>query len=196
MGIEGVYWCFLGERKGSRQLIQETRKTSTTKSLYKEQLEFHGDGNGNFTPLSYSTLQTPLLNAFVKEVLRLHPPLHSLMRKVISSVPVPSSVGSPSAEPGISAAQKKAWEGVEYTVPKGHFVLAAPGFSMVDDRIWGNGEVFDEKRWLTGTAPVPGEKDAEEEDCGWSKISKGGKSAYLPFGAGRHRCIREQFAHL
>jgi sterol 14alpha-demethylase len=38
--------------------------------------------------------------------------------------------------------------------------------------------------------------DAEEEkfDYGYGLISKGASSPYLPFGAGRHRCIGEQFA--
>ena len=118
------------------------------------------------------------------------------MRKVILDCPVPASVGSPAAEPGLSPAQAKRLENVEYVVPKGHFVLAAPGFSMVDDKIWGHGDKFDETRWMDGAQPVAGEEDGEEEDFGWGKISKGGKSAYLPFGAGRHRCIGEQFANL
>ncbi|KAK4703068.1 hypothetical protein P7C70_g3147, partial [Phenoliferia sp. Uapishka_3] len=179
-------WSIL--RLGQRQDLQQ--------SLYDEQVEYHGDGHGGFRPLEHDTLSTPLLAAVIKEVLRLHPPLHSLMRKVISDCPVPASVGSPAAEPGISAARAKELENVEYVVPKGHFVLAAPGFSMVDDKIWGEGAKFDETRWMDGKMPVAGEEDAEEEDFGWGKISKGGKSAYLPFGAGRHRCIGEQFANL
>ncbi|KAK4704871.1 hypothetical protein P7C70_g1333, partial [Phenoliferia sp. Uapishka_3] len=167
-----------------------------TSALYDEQLEHHGDGNGDFAPLSYETLQTPLLSAFIKEVLRVHPPVHSLMRKVISDYPVPASVASPSAEPGRTPAEKKSLEGFEYSVPKGHFVLAAPGFSMIDDRIWKDAKKFDETRWLDGKMPVAGEEDGEQEDFGWGVVSKGGKSAYLPFGAGRHRCIGEHFAHL
>ncbi|KAL8286891.1 hypothetical protein RQP46_003897 [Phenoliferia psychrophenolica] len=179
-------WSIL--RLGQRQDLQKT--------LYDEQVEFHGDGKGGFRPLEYETLATPVLSAFIKEVLRLHPPLHSLMRKVILDCPVPASVGSPAAEPGLSPAQAKRLENVEYVVPKGNFVLAAPGFSMVDDKIWGHGDKFDETRWMNGAQPVAGEEDNEEEDFGWGKISKGGKSAYLPFGAGRHRCIGEQFANL
>ena len=36
----------------------------------------------------------------------------------------------------------------------------------------------------------------EKEDYGYGLISKGAASPYLPFGAGRHRCIGEQFAYL
>jgi sterol 14-demethylase len=40
--------------------------------------------------------------------------------------------------------------------------------------------------------------DVEEEkfDYGYGLISKGASSPYLPFGAGRHRCIGEQFANV
>ncbi|KAL8277205.1 hypothetical protein RQP46_010378 [Phenoliferia psychrophenolica] len=174
-------------RLGERPALQQ--------ALYDEQVKFHSDGNGGLNPLAYETLQTPLLSAFIKEVLRVHPPLHSTMRKVIADYPVPAAVASPSQEPGRSAAERKSLEGFEYTIPKGHFVLAAPGFSMVDKKIWKEGDKFDETRWLDGT-PVAGEEDQGEEDFGWGIVSKGGKSAYLPFGAGRHRCIGEQFAIL
>lgn len=161
---------------------------SSREALYKEQLEYHGDGNGGLKPLTYENLSTPLLSATIKEVLRIHPPIHSIMRKVISDYPVPATVGSPSTEPCASDSFKKANEGREYVVPKGHFVLAAPGFSQMDKEIWGaDADEFKPERWSEG-ANVPGDEDEGEEDYGWGKISKGGKSAYLPFGAGRHRC--------
>jgi cytochrome P450 len=33
-------------------------------------------------------------------------------------------------------------------------------------------------------------------DYGYGMVSKGAASPYLPFGAGRHRCIGEQFAYV
>ena len=38
------------------------------------------------------------------------------------------------------------------------------------------------------------EESDEKIDFGYGLVSKGGNSPYLPFGAGRHRCIGEQFA--
>ncbi|GAA5856096.1 hypothetical protein JCM9279_002364 [Rhodotorula babjevae] len=168
--------------------------------LYAEQVEhFYDKETETWRELEYETLQTPLLMAFIKELLRCHPPLHSLMRKIILDCPVPATVGSPAAEPHQSAAWKKRTEGLEYVVPRGEFVLAAPGYSQVDEGIWGpDAKEFRPERWMDQGegAKVPGEEDEGEEDYGWGKISKGGKSAYLPFGAGRHRCIGEQFANV
>lgn len=141
-------------------------------ALYDEQLEYHGDGNGGFTPLTYETLQTPLLAAFIKEVLRVHPPLHSVMRKVVNDFPVPAIVASPAAEPGLSRATAKSLEGFQYTIPKGNFVLVAPGFTMVDPRIWKDAKKFDETRWMEGKSPVDAELDEEgdQEDFGWGEV--------------------------
>ncbi|KPV73978.1 uncharacterized protein RHOBADRAFT_16174, partial [Rhodotorula graminis WP1] len=168
--------------------------------LYAEQVEhFYDAASGTWRELEYETLQTPLLMAFIKELLRCHPPLHSLMRKIILDCPVPATVGAPSAEPNQPASWRKRTEGFEYVVPKGEFVLAAPGYSQVDEGIWGpDAKEFRPERWMDQGegARVPGEEDEGEEDYGWGKISKGGKSAYLPFGAGRHRCIGEQFANV
>lgn len=130
--------------------------------------------------LTYENFQTPLLVATIKELLRMHPPLHSLMRKVISDCPVPASVGAPSAEPNASSGFKKSNESREYVIPKGEFVLAAPGYSQVDESIWGkDAKEFKVERWLEneGGNKVPGDEDEGEEDYGWGKISKGGKSA-------------------
>lgn len=150
-------------------------------ALYDEQVKCHGDGKGGFNPLEYDTLQTPLLSAFIKEVLRLHLPLHSLMRKVVASHTVPTSLASPSAEPDASAWFKRSNEGRSYTIPEGNFVLAAPGFTQVDKRIWGQqAEEFDTEKWLKAgnvVGSAPGEEDMGEEDYGFGKISKGGKSA-------------------
>ncbi|KAJ2980879.1 hypothetical protein NUW58_g6827 [Xylaria curta] len=39
-------------------------------------------------------------------------------------------------------------------------------------------------------------EDEEKIDYGYGLVSKGANSPYLPFGAGRHRCIGEQFANV
>ena len=149
--------------------------------LYAEQVEhFYDAATGTWRELEYDTLQTPLLMAFIKELLRCHPPLHSLMRKIILDCPVPTTVGSPAAEPGQSSSWRKRTEGVEYVVPRGEFVLAAPGYSQVDEGIWGpDAKEFRPERWMDQGEgnKVPGEEDEGEEDYGWGKISKGGKSA-------------------
>ena len=38
--------------------------------------------------------------------------------------------------------------------------------------------------------------NGEKVDYGFGAVSKGTESEYTPFGAGRHRCIGEQFAYL
>ncbi|GAA5862427.1 hypothetical protein JCM3774_002513 [Rhodotorula dairenensis] len=183
---------------GSWAILRLGENQDLQRRLYEEQVEYYADKEtGQLRDLEYESLQTPLLNAFVKELLRVHPPLHSLMRKIIADCPVPATVGAPAAEPHADASFKKRTEGVEYVVPKGEYVLAAPGYSQIDEQIWGaDAKKFRVERWLEEGDKVPGDEDEGEEDYGWGKISKGGKSAYLPFGAGRHRCIGEQFAYV
>ncbi|CAG8896757.1 unnamed protein product [Penicillium egyptiacum] len=65
--------------------------------------------------------------------------------------------------------------GTPYVIPTSHVLLAAPGV----------------------TALTPDENKKEDiVDYGYGAMSKGTSSPYLPFGAGRHRCIGEKFAYL
>lgn len=155
---------------------------ATQKALYDEQVKVYGRPDGTLRPLNYDELQTPLLNATIREILRLHPPIHSIMRKVVSDIPVTHL------------------EGRSYVIPKGHFVLAAPGVTQVDPAIWSRPAEFVPQRWLGEsnevTAQLEDDAAGEKQDFGWGTISTGASSPYLPFGAGRHRCIGEQFAHV
>ena len=141
--------------------------TIFSEKLYQEQKRVLGD-----EPLQYHHLKDlTLLNDVIKEVLRLHPPLHSLIRKIVSDFPIP---------------------GTNYVLPAGDFLMCAPGVSAIDPEHWDNPLEFYPERW----AGLKYEESEEKTDFGFGLVSKGGNSPYLPFGAGRHRCIGEQFANI
>jgi sterol 14-demethylase len=152
--------------------------------LYQEQLRVLGSP---LPPLTYDSMKQLTLNSWmIKETLRLHSPIHSVMRKVTSPMPVP---------------------GTSWTIPPSYTLLAAPGFlSRVED-FWPNAEVWDPYRWENPSKSARPEQAPEKEkprplpadtvDFGYGPVSlKAAASPYLPFGAGRHRCVGEQYAYL
>jgi sterol 14-demethylase len=127
--------------------------------------------------------QLPLLDTIIRETLRMHPPIHSILRKVRDDVVVPATLAAPSKD------------GV-YVIPKGHFVLATPAVSQNDPLVWKEPHRWNPARWSEsgGVAALALRTDETDEkiDYGFGSISKGTESPYSPFGAGRHRCIGEQ----
>lgn len=139
--------------------------------LYKEQLRALGSTS---TPLTYENIQKlPLVTNVIRETLRLHPPIHSIMRKVKNPLPI---------------------EGTSWIVPPSHVLLAAPATMGKSEEFFPNAAVWDPHRW-EGIAD-PAEQEKEKMDYGYGLVSTGADSTYLPFGAGRHRCIGEQFAYV
>ncbi|MBW0506115.1 hypothetical protein O181_045830 [Austropuccinia psidii MF-1] len=156
--------------------------------LRSEQVQVFGtpgqtDSEQELQPLDFDRLQTPLLNACIKETLRLHPPIHSIMRKVKSPITVPQTLASVN-------------ENTPYVIPTSHYVLAAPGVSQIDSTIWDSPHEFRPTRWFTKQGSSLTEDQGDMVDYGFGNISSGTNSPFLPFGAGRHRCIGEQFAYL
>ncbi|KAI9749355.1 MAG: Lanosterol 14-alpha-demethylase [Lichina confinis] len=166
-----VSWIVL--RLASRPDIAE--------ELYQEQLRVLGD---DLPPLTHDNIQLLSLHQNVlRETLRLHAPIHSILRQVKSPISV---------------------QGTPYTIPISHVVLAAPGLTSRVAEYFPNPELWEPRRWDEGKVgvgvsvsggPKDGEAD-EKEDFGYGLVSKGTNSPYLPFGAGRHRCIGEQFAYV
>ncbi|KAI4193144.1 MAG: hypothetical protein LQ348_002945, partial [Seirophora lacunosa] len=147
--------------------------------LYREQLSVLG---ADLPPLTYDALQKlPLNSQVVKETLRMHAPIHSMMRKVTNPMPI---------------------DGTPYTVPPSHVLLAAPGVTSKVEEHFPNADAWEPHRWDAAQQQQQqqqtGEADDGEEkvDYGYGLVTKGASSPYLPFGAGRHRCIGEAFAYV
>lgn len=158
-------------------------------ALYQEQVDHFRGPDGKLRQMTYEDIRSlPLLDAIIRETLRMHPPIHSIMRYVRDDVSVPSTLSAPS-EDGI------------YVVPKGNYVLASPAVSQVDRTVWKNANKWDPFRW-NDTEGVAAQalkayvdENGEKIDYGFGAVSKGTDSPYQPFGAGKHRCIGEQVCH-
>jgi sterol 14-demethylase len=155
-------------------MLRLASRPDIMEELYQEQIQVLG---ADLPPLKYEDLAKLTLHQNVlREVLRLHTPIHSILRKVKSPMPV---------------------TGTKYVIPTSHNLLASPGCTSRDAEYFPNPLLWDPHRWDAGSGGVIG-NDVEEEkfDYGYGLISKGASSPYLPFGAGRHRCIGEQFANV
>ena len=153
-------------------MLRLATRPDIMEELYQEQKSVLG---ADLPPLTYDGLQKLSLNAqVVRETLRIHAPIHSIMRKVKSPMPV---------------------EGTPYTIPTSHVLLSAPGVTSKTSEHFPNPSEWEPHRWDAG-ANLSSEDDDEKVDYGYGLVSKGANSPYLPFGAGRHRCIGEQFAYV
>ena len=162
-------WVIL--RLATRPDIQE--------ELLKEQKEILGD-----QPLTYEGLNKLQLNAkVVKETLRLHAPIHSIMRKVKSPMSIMANTPSSTKT---------------YVIPTTHTLMSAPGVTSRQAEYFPEPMLWEPHRWDDGHELSFQGTEAKEElfDYGYGMVSKGAGSPYLPFGAGRHRCIGEQFAYV
>lgn len=153
-------------------LLHLAAEPEYAEALYEEQKRVFGD---NLEPLTYEkVMECSLLMNVIKETLRMHPPLHSIMRKVKSPMQVVDT---------------------NYVIPSTHYVLAAPGVSAIDAQYFPNPLKFDPSRWTKPDMKYDVDS-GEKVDFGFGLISKGTASPYLPFGAGRHRCVGETFANV
>ncbi len=157
-------------------LLRLATRPDIVEELYEEQKRVLGP---DMPPLDYDSLQRLTLNSqVVKETLRIHAPIHSMMRKVTTPMPI---------------------EGTPYMIPKSHVLLAAPGVTSKTEKHFPEPDVWEPHRWDEGSPLHGTNKEAEEDekiDYGYGLVSKGAGSPYLPFGAGRHRCIGEAFAYV
>lgn len=167
-----------GQHSSSSTIAWIILRLATEPHLFDELLEEQKSVLGpDLPPLTYDDLQRLPLNAqVVKETLRIHAPIHSMMRKVKSPMPV---------------------EGTNYVIPTSHTLLASPGVTARVPEYFPNPGLWDPHRWDDDKAVKVEDNEADEQiDYGYGMVSKGTNSPYLPFGAGRHRCIGEQFAYV
>lgn len=155
-------------------MLRLASQPDVLEELYQEQLRVLGDLS---KPLTYDDVDNlPLIRHVIRETLRLHPPIHSIMRKVKTPLPV---------------------EGTDWIIPPSHVVLAAPNTISLSDEHFPDAQKWDPHRWEHIASPEEAEAEKGDKfDYGYGLVSTGAGSSYLPFGAGRHRCIGENYAYL
>lgn len=152
-------------------LLRLATRPDIAEELYQEQLRVLGS---DLPELTYESLQKlDLHSKVIKETLRIHAPIHSIIRAVKNPMPV---------------------EDTPYVIPTSHNVLSSPGVSARDEQYFPKPLVWNPHRW--DEVAQSNTEDEEKIDYGYGLVSKGTNSPYLPFGAGRHRCIGEQFAYV
>ena len=163
-------------------LLRLATRPDIQEELLQEQREVLG---ADLPPLTYESIQKLTLNSkVVKETLRIHAPIHSIMRKVKSPLSIIANTPTTTKE---------------YFIPTTHTLMSAPGVTSRQETYFPRAMYWEPHRWDEGHElqyTQLGSEKEEFEDYGYGMISKGASSPYLPFGAGRHRCIGEQFAYV
>jgi sterol 14-demethylase len=132
-------------------LIELMRHPDTMKAVVAELDDLYADGSD----ISFQALRSiPVLEAALKETLRLHPPLIILMRVVAEEI-----------------------ELAGHTIPSGTVVAASPRVSNRIAEDFPQPDLFDPGRYLD-----PRQEDLQNR---WT---------WIPFGAGKHRCVGNAFA--
>jgi sterol 14-demethylase len=137
-------------------LIELMRHPATMKAVVAELDELYADPDGNrAVEVSFQALRSiPVLEAALKETLRLHPPLIILMRVVQEEI-----------------------ELAGHRIPPGTVVAASPRVSNRIAEDFPQPDLFDPGRYLD-----PRQEDLQNR---WT---------WIPFGAGKHRCVGNAFA--
>jgi len=176
-------------------MLRLASRPDIVEELYAElkeaNLDTSRDGKGEWRGLQYGDLEKlPLLGNVVKETLRCHSSIHSVMRKVKNDMPVP---------------------GTDFVVTIDKVLVASPIVTHMSPEYFERPEVWDPHRWDAVVNDLDANPDADVDvnikggqadgkaetiDYGYGTVNKGTRSPYLPFGAGRHRCIGEKFAYV
>lgn len=152
-------------------LLRLASQPQILEELFQEQVKVLGDLS---KPLTFEDLdKLPLMTYTIRETIRLHTPIHSIMRKVKNPMAI---------------------EGTSMVVPPGHILLATPSTMCRSAKNFPSPLTWNPHRWETLANPEDQEK--EKYDYGYGLVSTGTDSTYIPFGAGRHRCIGEKYAYL
>ena len=153
-------------------MLHLAAEPSIASELYQEQIRTLESID---TSLELDDLhKLPLQSNVVRETLRLHPPVHTLMRKVKRPLPI---------------------DGTDMCVPTSNILLAGIGYVGRSAKYFVDPERWDPHRWDTSPY-LKEDKKSLKVDYGYGPVSAGATNPYLPFGAGRHRCIGEQFTYL
>ncbi|KAG0175445.1 Lanosterol 14-alpha-demethylase [Apophysomyces sp. BC1034] len=157
-------------------VLELANRPDIIKALRQEQIEQLGSLK---TDLTFENIkELPLLEAVIRETLRLHPPIFQMMRKVV--------------------ADKVVFEKTGHEIPNGHYLCAVPGVTQVDGEYFNEPTKYNPYRWIEKTDPVHTMEQGDDAnvDYGFGAVGISSKSPFLPFGAGRHRCIGETFGYL
>eukprot|EP01134_Creolimax_fragrantissima_P002442 CFRG2442T1 len=127
------------------------------------------DALGEHTTPTFEDLKNlSYLDNTIRETLRLRPPIMTMMR----TVKTPQQI-------------------MGYTIPIGGYVCASPTVNHILEDAWGETNMVFNPDRFNGMRTDKSDEDTRDE----SATPGHGKFSYVPFGAGRHRCIGEMFAY-
>ncbi|KAF7723644.1 Lanosterol 14-alpha-demethylase [Apophysomyces ossiformis] len=156
-------------------LLELAAQPDVVQALRQEQIDVLGSLKA---PLTYDNLEKLVfLEDVVRETLRVHPPIFQMMRKVVSPT-VFAKTG--------------------HEIPVGDYLAAVPGVTQCDPAYFNEPTTWNPRRWSIKTDPVHQLEVGEDAkmDYGFGAVGISSRSPFLPFGAGRHRCIGEKFGYL